>query len=374
MSVLAKNSKKRVKLFIPGPVEVRPKILEAQVDWMYGHRMPECLELIRQISPKLRQVFRTNSRALIAASSGSGFWEGAIRNVVHDEERVLNCVNGAFADRWRLVTELNGKQNDVLAAEWGKPITPEMVAERLAGGGYGAITVVHNETSAGVENPIQEIAQAVRAAPSGDEMMILVDSVSGLSGARLEFDDWDLDAVLCSSQKAFALPPGLAFCAVSDRAMAKAATVTNRGYYFDFITLDKSLQKDQTPATPAISLLWALDKQLDDMLAEGIEARWARHITMRDMTLSWAKNAGFESFAEPGYESPTVSCIKNNLGLDISDMNGYLRQRGMVLSNGYGASLKDKTFRIAHMGDLRPADMEELFAGIDGYLAQRGSA
>ncbi len=334
---------------------------------MIGHRMPECLDLIGNIQPKLRQVFMTESRVLISASSGTGLWEGAIRNTVN--KKVLNCVNGAFADRWREVTELNGKANEVLEVPWGQPILPEMVVERLSSGEFDAVTIVHNETSVGTLSPIAEIAAAIRALPNGQEIMILIDAVSGLSGARLEFDAWDLDVALTSSQKAFALPPGLAFAAVSDRAMAKAKTVPNRGYYFDFITLDKSLQKNQTPATPAISLLFALDQQLSDMLAEGMENRFARHLAMRDRTIAWGQQHGIELFAAAGYESPTVTCFNNNLGLDIAALNRFLRSRGMIISNGYGSKLKDKTFRIAHMGDLQMADMEELFAALDEYLA-----
>jgi predicted phosphoserine aminotransferase len=289
---------------------------------------------------------------------------------VADDDLILHCVNGAFSQRWSEVSEMNGKQVEVLEVPWGEAIKPEMVAERLATGKYNAIAFAHNETSTGVTSPVQAIAEAVRQSPNGENMMILVDSVSGMSGAELEFDAWDLDVVLCSSQKAFALPAGLAFCAVSDRAMAKAATVKNRGYYFDFISLEKSLVKDQTPATPAVSLLWALDKQLDDMMAETMEGRWARHLQMRDMTLAWAKNAGFEVFAEAGYESPTVSCIANTKGIDIGALNKYLRTQGMILSNGYGTQLKNTTFRIAHMGDLMPADMEELFAAVDRFLEE----
>jgi len=368
MSDSKRSSTKHIKLYIPGPTEVRPEILDAQTEWMVGHRMPECIDLVGRIQPKLQKVFATNRRILISASSGTGFWEGAVRNCI--DKKALNCVNGAFSDRWRDVTELNGKENEVLEVEWGQPILPEMVVERLSKGGFDAVTLVHNETSAGVESPIKEIAEAIRSLPGGNDIMILVDSVSGLSGARLAFDAWDLDVVLTSSQKAFALPAGLAFCAVSERAMAKAATVKNRGYYFDFITLDKSMAKNQTPATPAISLLFALDRQLDDMMAEGMESRFARHLAMRDMTIAWAKSHGFELLAPEGYESPTVTCIRNNLGIDISALNSFLRERGMILSNGYGSRLKNVTFRIAHMGDLQPSDMEELFSNVDDFLAQ----
>jgi len=366
MSDLARNSSKHIKLFIPGPTEVRPEILDAQTSWMIGHRMPECADLFGSIQGKLRQVFFTDSRVYVNASSGTGLQEAAIRNCVGG--KVLNCVNGAFSERWRKVTEANGKANTVLNVEWGHPILPEQVAAALEEDTFDAITVVHNETSTGVVSPIADIAQAVRNSPNGEDILILVDSVSGLSGAKIEFDAWDLDVVLTSSQKAFALPAGLAFCAVSDRALARAKEVENRGYYFDFLLLEKYLLRNQTPATPAISLMYALDRQLDDMLAEGLQQRFARHMAMRDRTIAWAKNHGFQLFVvDEAYASPTVTCVQNNLGIDIAALNQYLREQGMIISNGYG-SLKGKQFRIAHMGDTQPADMAELFAAIDAYL------
>ena len=355
-----------IKLFIPGPTEVRPEILDAQSQWMIGHRMPECADLIGSIKPKLSQVFYTSQTVLISASSGTGLWEAAIRNCVG--KKVLTCVNGAFAKRFSDVAALNGKDLEVLEVPWNQPILPEHVVDRLSTGEFDAVTVVHNETSTGVTSPIREIAEAIRSMPGGGEIMILVDSVSGLSGARIEMDAWDLDVVLSSSQKAFALPPGLSFCAVSDRAMAKAQTVPKRGYYFDFISLAKSMAKNQTPATPAISLLFALDRQLDNMMAEGMENRFARHLAMRDRTIDYVRGKGFGLYPVPGYESPTVTCVENGAGIDISSLNAHLRSHGMIISNGYG-DLKGKTFRIAHMGDTQPSDLEELFVAMDGFFA-----
>jgi predicted phosphoserine aminotransferase len=332
---------------------------------MIGHRMPECADLYGSIQGKMRQVFLTASRVFINAASGTALQEAAIRNCTN--KKVLNCVNGAFANRWRDVTKANGKVNEVLEVEWGQPILAEQIVERLSSGDFDAITVVHNETSTGVTSPIQEISAAVRALPNGQDIMILVDSVSGLSGARLETDAWDLDVVLTSSQKAFALPAGLAFCAVSDRAMEKAKTVENRGYYTDFLELEKYLLRNQTPATPAISLMYALDQQLDDMLAEGMENRFARHLAMRDRTIAWAKGHGFQLFAAEDYASPTVTCIDNSIKIDVAALNQHLRQNGMIISNGYGP-LKGKNFRIAHMGDIQMADLETLFKSIDSFL------
>ena len=334
---------------------------------MIGHRTPECIDLIGSIHDKLKIVFRTEGRVLINAASGTGLQEAAVRNC--SDVRVLNCVNGAFSDRWRKVTESNGKENEVLEVEWGQPITPQQVVQRLENSTIDAITVVHNETSTGVISPIEEIASAVRSTPRGEEIQILVDSVSAIGGAPLEFDKWDLDVALTSSQKALALPPGLSFCAVSDRALVKANSVRHRGTYFDFIELVKYLERNQTPATPAISLLFALDRQLDHMLAEGMENRTARHAMLRDITIGWARSKGFTLFAAGGYESPTVTCINNDLNVNVERMNGYLRDRGFIISNGYGP-LKEKTFRIAHMGDTTTDDLTQLLDVIDAYLSK----
>ncbi len=338
---------------------------------MIGHRMPECIALYGQIQPKLRKVFRTESRVYVATSSGSGMWEAAVRNCVRD--RVLHFVNGSFSDRWHTVSIANGKEADRVDVEWGQPILPELVAEHLAAaaGKYDAVAFAHNETSTGVTSPVKEIAAAIRNAPGGQDITIMIDSVSGMSGAEIEFDAWDLDIVLTGSQKAFALPPGLSFAAVSERAFEKAKTIPNRGFYFDYLSMEKSLLKDQTPATPAISLLFALNKQLDKMMAETMEGRWARHMALRDRTIEWALSRGFGLFADKAYASPTVTTVANDLGISIADLNKFLRTKGMILSNGYG-KLKEKTFRIGHMGDWQLADMEELFATVDEYLTAQG--
>ena len=363
------QSDQHLKIFLPGPTEVSEEILQAQTAWMFGHRMPECAELIGDIEPKLKQIFRSSSRVYIVASSGTGMWEAATRNCVRN--KVLHFANGSFGDRWIQVAEANGKEVTGVKVEWGQPVTPELVAEHLAQDDYDAVAFVHNETSVGITNPVKEIAQTIRQSENGSEITIMVDSVSGLSGAEIEFDAWDLDILLTSSQKAFALPPGLGFAAVSDKALEKAKTVPNRGYYFDYLTLEKSLVKNQTPATPAVSLLFALQVQLDRMLAETIEGRWARHIAMRDATHQWIKARKFEVFPDEAYASPTVTTVANTHGISISDLNKFLRTKGMILSNGYGP-LKEKTFRIGHMGDWQVDDIKELLANIDLYLAEKG--
>ncbi|MCB9455322.1 MAG: alanine--glyoxylate aminotransferase family protein [Anaerolineaceae bacterium] len=352
------------RLVLPGPVEVRREILEAQTEWMIGHRSKAFADLFARLQDKLKQAFLTESRVLVSGSSGTGLWEGASRNCIRDDRKALHLVGGAFSERWAEVSRLNGKTVDVLEVEWGQAHTPEMVAEALKKDQYDAVCVVHNETSTGVTNPIQAIAGVVR---QYDDTLLLVDTVSGFLGAELRVDEWGIDIALTSSQKAFALPPGIAFAAVSDRVLERAAQVTNRGYYFDFIELDKSLQKNNTPSTPPVALMFAADKQLDAIIAEGLENRWARHTQMRDMTMQWVNQRGFGMFAQDGYRSPTVTTVANTRDIDVNTMASFMAEKGFSMDKGYG-KIKGKTFRIAHMGDMQTDFLEEVLAGLDEFL------
>ncbi|HZY45367.1 MAG TPA: alanine--glyoxylate aminotransferase family protein, partial [Anaerolineae bacterium] len=350
------------RLFIPGPTDVHPDTLAAQNRSMIGHRGADFEALFARIQPKLRQVFFTNNRVYISTSSGTGLQEASVRNCV--AHKVLCCINGAFSERWYEVAVANGKEVTRLDVEWGHAVKPDQIDAALKNGGFDAITLVHNETSTGVVSPIKDIAAVLH--DRYPEVTILIDAVSSLGGDKLDFDGWGLDVLLTSSQKCFAVPPGLAFAAVSDRALAKAKGISNRGLYFDFVDLEKYLLKNQTPATPAISLMWALDAALDRMLAEGLDARFARHAQMADRVRGWAEQQ-FDLFAEPGYRSHTVTCVKNTRSIDVKALNTFLKSKGMQLSDGYG-DLKGHTFRIAHMGEIRMEDVAELLACIDEFL------
>jgi predicted phosphoserine aminotransferase len=350
-------------MFVPGPVDVDPEVLAAQTKPMLPHRSKEFEEIFRGVEDKARQLFFTQNRVIISASSGTGLQEAAVRNFAKDS--VLSCVNGAFAERWYDVAISNGKTAGRVEAEWDQPIRGEMVARALRERHYEVITVVHNETSTGLQNPVQEIAAAVREA--SPDTLICVDAVSSLAGARLEMDAWGLDLVLTSSQKCLALPPGLSLAAVSDRALAYAEGVPNRGWYFDLVRLEKHRLKDSTPATPAMSLIFALDKQLDRILAEGLEKRFARHTAMAERVHSWALDRDQALFASQGFRSQTVTTVVNRANMDISALNKFLLGRDMRIANGYG-KLKGKTFRIAHMGEIRMADIERLLSALDEYM------
>jgi len=263
----------------------------------------------------------------------------------------------------RKITEGNGKENGVIEVPMGQAGTAEMVDKELATGQYDAVTFVHNETSTGIMHRLEEYAEVMKKYP---DVISIVDAVSSMAGAKIEVDRLGLDIVLAGTQKCFALPPGLAVCAVSDRAMEKAKTVPNRGIYFDFWDMESKYGVHQTPATPAVSLIQALNKQLDDILAEGLENRWARHKAMAAYVQDWARQY-WALFSDENYLSSTVSNITNTRGISIKDLNKELGLRGAMISNGYG-DLKEKTFRIGHMGDHTVEDMRWLTSEIEDIL------
>jgi aspartate aminotransferase-like enzyme len=350
------------KLFIPGPTHVREEILQAQTAPMLGHRASEYSDLQLEVTPKLQQMLYTEQRVYLYACSSTGVMEGSVRQAC--TKRILNTVCGAFSKRWYQITQENGLACDKVEVPMGQAITPELVDEALSKGDYGAITVVLNETSTGLMNPVQEIAALVRA--KYPDVLILVDAVSGMAGVKIEFDAWRLDVCLAGVQKCFALPPGLTICAVSDRARERAKQVQYPGHYFAYVQMDKRYEKGQTPATPAISLIQALNKQMDDILAEGLENRWNRHQEMAAFVQGWARKY-FKLFSDERYLSPTVTNIENTRGISVADLNKELGKRGAMISNGYG-DLKEKCFRIAHMGDLTLDDMKWVTGQIEDIL------
>ena len=353
------------KLFIPGPTEVREEVLSAQKRWMIGHREKDFSELYERVITKLKKVLDTEREVMVFTSSATGVMEGSIRNLVN--ENVLSTVCGAFSSRWADISERCDKKVKKIEVEWGCAIKPEMVEKELKENKYEAILVTHNETSTGVTNPLKEISEVVRKV--SPDTLILVDAVSSMAGIKIEINKWDIDCVFASTQKCFALPPGLTVCVISDRALEKAKNVKGRGFYFDFLLMKKYYdERRQTPSTPAISLLYAMDYQLDRMLKEGMDKRYERHKKMANKVREWALDRGFELFPEKGYESNTVTVIKNNKNIDVQKLVKDLKERGFTIANGYG-KLKNMTFRIGHMGDLTLEEIDELLKNIDEILS-----
>jgi aspartate aminotransferase-like enzyme len=349
------------RLFIPGPTEVRSENLAALAKPQIGHRGDEFKELYTRVVSKLQRLLETKDHVFLFTCSSTGVWEAAIRNAV--AESVLCCMQGAFSDRWLKVAETNGKKATPLKVEWGRAITAKMIDDQLATGKFDAITVVHNETSTGVMNRMDEISAVLRKYP---DVTFLVDAVSSMAGVRIPVDEWRIDVCLAGLQKAFSLPAGLTVASVSKRALDKAKTVKNRGYYFDFLDMLKYAERGQTPATPAIPQIQALDAQLDDILAETPEGRFARHEALAVIVRGWARRH-FALFAEEGYESPTLTCVSNTRGISVAGLNKELGKQWVAISNGYG-DLKEKTFRIAHMGDTQEWEIRGLLAVIDRIL------
>ncbi|MFH1588228.1 MAG: alanine--glyoxylate aminotransferase family protein [Candidatus Diapherotrites archaeon] len=352
----------RIKLFIPGPIEVMDDALMAQTKPMIGHRSKEFEALYADIQPKLRQLLYTKNRIYVAPCTGSGWWEGVARNCC--EKKALACVLGAFSDKWSKVIKSNGKEMDKYEVPMGKHNLPEEIRKRLSTREYDLLALVHNETSTGVMNPINEISEVMKDFP---EVIFAVDAVSSMSGVKIEADKLGIDILLASSQKAFGLPPGLSVCMASDKALEKSKKMKAKGYYFDFEEWEKSHLKNQTPMTSGISLMHGLQHQLNKFFKEGLEKRFRRHIEMAEFTQTWGKK-NFDLFAEPGFESITLTTITNTKGINVAGLNKELEEKyKMTLSNGYG-DLKEKTFRIAHMGDYTVKDIKELTDAIEEIL------
>jgi aspartate aminotransferase-like enzyme len=351
------------KLFIPGPVEVKEDVLQKMATPMIGHRTKEASKLQRDISEKLMKLFYTNNQIILSTTSGSGLMEAAIRSCTRKRAAVFAV--GAFGKRWYDMAVSNNVPADIYEVEWGKATTPEMVDEALSTGKYDLITVTHNETSTGIMNPVEEIGAVVKKYP---EVVFCVDTVSSAGGAKIEVDKWGIDICITSTQKALGLPPGLSICTMSEKAVEAAKEVKHRGFYLDLLRLYEYIQKKdhQYPSTPSLPHMFALDYQLDKILEEGLENRFARHIEMAEYVRNWAKKH-FEMFADEKYASNTLTTIKNTRGISVADLNKRLAMRGFMISNGYG-NLKEKTFRIAHMADTTLPEIKELLENIEDIL------
>ena len=348
------------KLFIPGPVEVREDVLQIMATPMIGHRTKDASALQRGISEKMQKLMYTKNAILLSTTSGSGLMEGAVRSCTTKRAAMFSV--GAFGDRWHKMATSNGVPADLFSSEPGKPTTPQMVDDALATGKYDLVTITHNETSTGVMNPVEEIAEVLRKYP---EVVWCMDTVSSLGGTKIDVDSLGVDICITSTQKCLGLPPGMAICSFSEKAIAAAKKVEFRGTYLDLLELYKYVQKKdhQYPSTPSLSHMFALDYQLDRILEEGIENRFARHLEMAKIVRAWAKE-NYELFPDEEYASNTLTTVKNTKGISVSDLNKKLGEHGYMISNGYG-DLKEVTFRIAHMADATVQEINELLALID---------
>ncbi|OLS02973.1 pyridoxal-phosphate-dependent aminotransferase family protein [Tissierella creatinophila] len=353
------------KLFIPGPIDVKEDVLQKLATPQIGHRTKDASNLQQSIEEKMAKVFYTKNTILLSTSSGSGLMEGAIRSCTAKRAAVFSV--GSFGDRWFKMAKSNGVPADKITSDPGFPTTVEMVDEALSTGKYDVMTITQNETSTGLMNSLADISKLLKS--KYPDILLLVDSVSSMGGTKIETDNWGIDVNITSTQKCLGLPAGLSICSVSDRAIEAAKKVENRGTYFDLVELYNFVhnKNHQYPSTPSLPHMFALDYQLDKILEEGLENRFARHIEMAEYVRNWAREY-FDLFVQdPKYLSNTLTTIKNTRGINVSDLNKKLGERGYMISNGYG-DLKELTFRISHMGDYTLDDVKGLLENINDIL------
>jgi len=350
------------RLFIPGPVKVDEDVLQQLARPTLGHRGKEYAQLHSETTDMLKKIFFTDQNIFLSTSSASGIWEASIRNCVDFDETVLCTCCGAFSDKWADVARSCGRNVDEIKVDWGKPVMPEMLDEKLATGKYAAVTLMYNETSTGLTNSLYEVSKMMKE--KYPDVLVFVDAVSAMVGLPLHFDELGWDVAFASVQKAFAIPPGLAVAAVSNRALEKSKNVPGRGYYFDFQQFAKRAEQNQTPTTPNIPHIMALNYQCEKLLAEGMENVWERHKKMGEFVRSWAKE-NFDLFCEEKYASNTLTAVKNTRGINVAELINTLQEKhNTVFGNGYG-KLKEQTFRIAHMGDITLDDLKELLGWLN---------
>ena len=357
------------KLFIPGPIAVSEKTLRAMAQPMIGHRSTDFVALYQSMQPELQAMFYTKDPVYLATNSAWGSMEGAIRNIV--KKKVLNCMNGAFSDKWLDVSQRCGKQAAGLKSEWGQPVDPDALRKELSTGQYDAVTIIHNETSCGCMSDLPAIMAVLRDFP---EVFSIIDTVSSMSVLPIKKDELGIDVLITGSQKALALPPGLSLLSVSRRALDRAATMSDRGYYVDFVEFQKNHENGMTPSTPVIPLIYALKSKLEDIKAEGLDARYARHARLNKTVRDWGYAKGFKLFPKEGFGSLSLNCFANTQNIDLGALNKILKSKHkLVIDGGYG-KLKGKTFRISNMGDETDTSIAELIKALDAALAETPKA
>ena len=351
------------KLFTPGPVEVSERTWAAFSRPMISHRGEDFKNLYGAVHPGLQKLFATKQPVFLSTSSAWGVMEASIRNLV--DRSVLSCMCGAFSDKWLDVAKRCGKNAEPLQVDWGKRIDHKAIDRQLATGKFDTVTLIHNETSTGVMNPLPEICSVLAKYP---DVALIVDTVSSFSGVEIDMDALGIDVMLTGAQKALALPPGFSLFSVSEKAFARAEKIPNRGFYFDFLELKKQQAEWMTPSTPSIAHIHALQSKLDEIFEEGLEARFDRHARTNALVHEWVRRAGFNFFAEEGFLSKTLTCVKNNRGIDVLKLARDLRAKHhLVIDPGYG-KIQGKTFRLSNMGDETEETVSHLLACLDNCL------
>ncbi len=361
-------------LFIPGPVTVSETVLAACAQPLIDHRGPEFKAILDRIATRMKPIFGTaRADVLLLGSSGTGGLEAAVGNMFASGDRLLACPIGVFGQRLIAIARGFGCDVDVLETAWGSALDPGALRRRLAertGAPYDGVLLTHNETSTGAQNDMAAIAEALR----GCEAFTVVDSVSGLAASPFAMDAWGFDVVVTASQKALAAPPGLAMVAVAPRAWTRiAANVATPRFYFDLTKARDFAALGQTPWTPPVSIVFALDAALDEFERAGAGAIHERHARYASAVRAAADALGLTVFSRPGAHSPTVVALEVPSDLDVDAIRKTLREsRGVVIGGGQ-QSLKGKIIRIGTMGDLSQTDMLGAIGALEIALLEAGA-
>lgn len=355
-------------LLIPGPTPMPPAVMRALSEPAHGHRTPQFSKNLESVTGRLKEAFGTGGDVIVLASSGTGGMEAAIANAHSPGDKILVVEIGAFGRRWAEIAEGYGLEVAKLEVEWGKAADPAAVDEALASSGAGSIAFTHNETSTGVTNPTQAILEVANKHGA----LSIIDAISGLMASELPMDEWGADIVVGGSQKAFAIPPGLAFVALSDRAWKAVESATSPTYYFDLMAMRKSLEKWTTAYTGATTLVRALDVALELLLADGLDASIETHRRRGKAVRAAVDAMGLKLFSDPAYASDSVTAVLPPDDVDPDAMRKDLAQRFSIHMAGGQKDLKGKIFRIAHLGVIEPYQLLGGLACLEIVLRAQG--
>ncbi len=357
-------------LLTPGPTQVPGPVLDALARPVIHHRSPEFKALFARVREQLRAVFRTESEVLVTTSSGTGAFESAIVNLLSRDEPVVAVSHGNFGERWQKMAAAYGADVRPLTYAWGEEPRADDLTAALAESGASVALVVHSETSTGVVSDVESLAAACREAGA----LCVVDAISSLGAVPLETDAWGIDVVVTGSQKALMCPPGLGFVSISERARDKARSADLPRFYWDWERALEQAEKDNTPFTPAVSTIVALDVALGLLLDEGLEHAFARHVALGRACRAAVRALGLELYSPDDDRAAVLTAALTPPGVDAVELRLALRDRhGITIAGGHG-DIVGRLFRLGHIGHVGIDEVEVAVAAIEQELATAGVA
>ena len=358
-----------ILLMIPGPTTVPKRVLDAMAQPITNHRGAAYGEILDETTAMMSEVFQTDNKSYLLTGSGTSAMEAAIANIVEKGDKVINVVGGKFGERLRQLTEVFGGESIEITVPWGQAADPAEIKRVVEENDDAkALTMIHNESSTAVVNPIKEVGEIMK----DHDTLLVVDTVSSLAGDTVKVDEYGLDICLSGSQKCIAAPPGMSMLTLSDDAWNVVDKVDSPTYYLDMKKMRKSGEKSQTPYTPSVSMTYAMNEALSMVLEEGLDARIKRHHTGAEATREAAKALGLELFAREGDYSNTLTGIKMPEGVTDSQLRGTMRDKYQIELAGGQDHLSGNIFRIGHMGITGLPELAMTFTCLEMTLKEFG--